>query len=70
MIGWLLILAWGPVVAVMAAGFPVPLWFTVLGWSLVPTSIGLMYWSIRMADREDVHGETARPGADDGAATT
>lgn len=70
MIGWLLILAWGPMVAVIAAGFPVPLWFTVLGWSLVPTSIGLVYWSIRTADREDVHGEAWPPGDDDGADPT
>lgn len=67
MIGWLLILAWGPMVAVIAAGFPVPLWFTVLGWSLVPASIGLVYWSIRIADREDVHGDAGRAGGDDGA---
>jgi membrane protein implicated in regulation of membrane protease activity len=55
--GVLLLLASGPMVLAITAGFALPLWFQVLGWATIPASIGLLYLGIRIADREDADGE-------------
>jgi protein-S-isoprenylcysteine O-methyltransferase Ste14 len=57
LLGMLLLLAWGPMVLAIVAGFAFPLWFRALGWSLVPASIGLLYWGARISDREDGVGQ-------------